>query len=166
MRFQVQNQKGRARRHEVKRDTIDQSIMSTTPAEKMREAGVKARETAEALLRALCEDEASAEGFAVAALKRAKEDEKDDGSSSGLKHRAVFFEAPATAVETLVKVLDVSQKAGAPVEKRVGAIAGRTRLVGVKEVEEAIGCGTPAPTSRRTKRRVRRLSMRRRMGSS
>jgi methionyl aminopeptidase len=122
--------------------------MSTTPAEKMREAAVKARETAEALLRALCEDEASAEGFAVAALKRAKDvADEEDGSSSAsglsLKSRAVFFEAPATAVETLVKVMDVSKKAGAPVEKRVGAIAGRTRLVGVKEVEEAIGCGTP-----------------------
>ena len=45
---------------------------------KMREAGMKARETAEALLRALCEDEASAEGFAVAALKRANEDDEKE----------------------------------------------------------------------------------------
>ena len=85
-----QNEKGRARRHKVKRD-IDQSIMSTTPAEKMREAGVKARETAEALLRAVMigdlvslrlADEVGVDPADISAIEEFKRRTAGDGEES------------------------------------------------------------------------------------
>jgi methionyl aminopeptidase len=67
-----------------------------------------------------------------------------DACGAGSKgKKAVFFEAPLAAAKTLCAVLKMSKAAGAPKEKRYGAIAGRCKVVCAADVEDAIGCGLP-----------------------
>ena len=97
----------------------------------MMAAATTARDAAAAFARALFADEASTEAFARAVR----------GDSGEMKGKAVFFEAPLAACGTLERVLEMGAKANAPAEKRVGAIATRSRLVSASDVESAIGCG-------------------------
>ena len=99
----------------------------------MARAGADARTGAAAFANALFADAASSEAFAAAVFR--------EGNELG---RAVFFEAPLAACGTLERVLEASAKANAPAEKRVGAIASRSRLVSAVDLESAIGCGLSA----------------------
>ena len=106
--------------------------MAATRAVEACEAMTRARDEAvvasEKFMRAVFADAATAAAYARAV-----------GSLE--KGRAAFFEAPLGAVETLTRVVEMSTAAGAGAEKRIGAIASRSRSVGAEETESAIGCG-------------------------
>ena len=105
--------------------------MAATSAVEACEAMTRARDEAvvasEKFMRAVFADAAAAAAYAraVGSLERARG----------------VLQAPLGAVETLTRVVEMSTAAGAGAEKRIGAIASRSRSVGAEEMESAIGCG-------------------------
>ena len=120
-------------------------------------AATRAVEACEAMTRARDEAVVASEKFMRAVFADAAAAAAYARAVGSLERGARRSSGPLGAVETLTRVVEMSTAAGAGAEKRIGAIASRSRSVGAEEMESAIGCGMRGEDARaRTRRRARR----------